>query len=180
MNDRLQLLYTARKCFGPENDNWARYIDWSGLGQLREVVSLDTMLCPPALGEMKDHFWEHVVQEDFMLDFFYSLDFVRSECKEPADANILCVVRRPLSEVADTQVASFIFLGYDLVDMDVSVSALTNCGGFPAAFANWELTTSGLIADFDRAVEIRSELRRAYPNESHAECDVWAIWRLAA
>ncbi|TKD48058.1 MAG: hypothetical protein E5W98_03195 [Mesorhizobium sp.] len=71
----------------------------------------------------------------------------------------------------------FTFLGYDLLDQDVSISALTNCGGFPDVFANTELSDVGLIPDFDRAVEIRDHLRGMHPSEYHANCDLWAISR---
>ncbi|WP_292132320.1 hypothetical protein [Mesorhizobium sp.] len=71
-------------------------------------------------------------------------------------------------------------MGYDLMDQAVGVSALTNCGGFPDVFANAELSRVGLIDDFDRAVETRDSLRRMHPEERHADCDLWAIFRLAS
>jgi hypothetical protein len=68
-------------------------------------------------------------------------------------------------------------LGYDLVDVQHSASALSNCGGFPHAFSNEELTSKGLLASHARAVEVQAALRRHYPQEPHADCHVWAIFR---
>ncbi|TIR01964.1 MAG: hypothetical protein E5X64_27765 [Mesorhizobium sp.] len=174
----MQHLYIAKEKFGPFSGTaWTMYIDWSGLTQLSEVVSLDGMLGPVALGEVKDSYWPHIVNEDYMLDFFVDLDFLLSELADPGDLNVLNVIRRPSVDVRSLDWNGFTFLGYDLLDQDVSISALTNCGGFPDVFANTELSDVGLIPDFDRAVEIRDRLRRMHPSEYHAECDLWAISR---
>ncbi|BCH16224.1 MULTISPECIES: hypothetical protein [unclassified Mesorhizobium] len=73
----MQHLYIAKEKFGPFSGTaWSMYINWSGLTQLSEVVSLDGMLGPVALGEVKDSYWPHIVNEDYMLDFFVDLDFL--------------------------------------------------------------------------------------------------------
>jgi hypothetical protein len=64
------------------------------------------------------------------------------------------------------------------VDVRSSASALTNCGGFPGVFANSELSSCGLLGDLDRAREVQAKLRSAYPDEPHADCDVWAVFRV--
>ncbi|SIT59764.1 conserved hypothetical protein [Mesorhizobium prunaredense] len=175
----MQRLYIANEKFDPVNGTgWTEYILWSGLTQLTEVVTLDGMLCPVALAETKDSYWPHIVNEDYMLDFFVDLDFLLSELADPSDLNVLGVIRRPSVDVRALDWNGFTFLGYDLLDQDVSISALTNCGGFPDVFANTELSDVGLIPDFDRAVEIRDLLRRMHPSEHHADCDLWAMFRL--
>ncbi|TGR67586.1 hypothetical protein EN866_40555, partial [Mesorhizobium sp. M2D.F.Ca.ET.223.01.1.1] len=76
----MQRLYIATEKFGPsDGPRWESYVAWSGLTQLNEVVTLDGMLCPAALGEIKDSYWPHIVNEDFMLGFFVDLDFLLSE-----------------------------------------------------------------------------------------------------
>jgi hypothetical protein len=72
---------------------------------------------------------------------------------------------------------AFEFLGYDVVDVHGEVSALTNCGGFPDVFSNSELSRKGLLTSFSRAREVQAELRRRYPDEPHADCHLWAIFR---
>jgi len=84
----------------------------------------------------------------------------------------------PLTQPDAPAFADFRFLGYDLVDRESSISALTNCGGFPDAFANSELSNAGLLTDLRRAVEVQRTLRALHPEERHADCHVWAIFRL--
>lgn len=82
-----------------ERGNLGKYIAWSGLHQLVELVSLDGMLCPS-------------------------------------------VLRRP------------------------------------EAFSNEELNAVGLLSIFDRAVEVQERLHELFPDEPHADCDLWAIFRM--
>ena len=68
-------------------------------------------------------------------------------------------------------------MGYDLVDIQSSASALTNCGGFPKAFSNGELSEKGLLRSQERARQVQAELRLQYPDDIHANCHLWAIFR---
>ena len=171
--------FIATEKFGPSNgEAWDKYVAWSGLTHLAEVVSLDPMLCQRALGELRDDYWPHIVNEDFMLDFFVDLDFMMAQLSEIESKNILCVFRNPPTQpVAPTNHANFVFLGYDLVDVQGSASALTNCRGFPDVFDNSELSALGLIAAHSRATHIQARLRDFHPREHHANCHVWAIFR---
>jgi hypothetical protein len=153
----------------------------SGLNQLDEVVTLDILLCPPILREIKSHYWPHIVNEDFMLNFFTDFDFlVREIADVPTEKNLLAVYRNPASHPPIPNVALFDFMGYDLVDVWGGNSALTNCGGFPNAFLNDELSPKGLLKSHERAIEVQKALRERYSNEDHANCNVWAIYRTIA
>ena len=68
-------------------------------------------------------------------------------------------------------------MGYDLVDVQGSASALTNCGGFPDVFDNHEISSKGLLTSYPRALQVQSELRSKHPDEHHADCHLWAIAR---
>ena len=64
---------------GPEDvvgEVWQRFIAWSGLTQLREVITLDSILCPSIFQELMAEDWEHNVQEDFKTHLFFDLDHV--------------------------------------------------------------------------------------------------------
>jgi hypothetical protein len=87
------------------------------------------------------------------------------------------VFRNPVDRPQAPPVAQFRFLGYDLVDVQDTSSALTNCGGFPDVFANSELSSAGLLPEVERALEVQAKLRSVYPSERHADCHVWAIFR---
>jgi len=45
-------------------------------------------------------------------------------------------------------------------------------------FGKEEISDLGLLQNLVQAEEVQRGLRTAYPFEPHAECDVWAIWRL--
>jgi len=126
-------VYAARRRFGPHHgERWTAWVAWSGLAHVRELISLDTILCPEA----------------------------------------------PERLVAEVRPTGFDLAGFELLDVHGDVSALTDCGGFPAVFAGGELNSFGLLSDLSRADDVRRGLRTAYPDEPHAECDVWALWRL--
>lgn len=157
---------------------WEKYVAWSGLAHLDEVVSLDPMLCPTVLPKVKDEYWPHIVNEDFMLHFFVDLEFLLKQLSGTQERNLLCVCRNPESPPPPYEgVASFELLGYDLVDVEGSASALTNCGGFPDVFANDELSSKGLLTSHTRAFQVQGALRTKHPEEPHANCHVWAISR---
>ena len=177
----MQPWYIATETFTPRHEGWTKYIAWSGLTQLDEVVSLDPMLCPSLLPDLKAEYWSHIVNEDFMLNFFVDLEFLLAQVPDVAERNLLCVFRNPLSQPSlFAGSLNFEILGYDLVDVQASASALTNCGGFPEVFENSELSSKGLLTSCARALEVQSELRRKYPEQPHAECHVWAILRTVA
>lgn len=160
---------------------WEKYVAWSGLKHLDEVVSLDPMLCPTLLPEIKDSYWPHIVSEDFMLNFFVDLEFLLEQLADGRETNVLCVYRNPESQPPPYEGrTNFEFLGYDLVDVHGSASALTNCGGFPDVFDNKELSSKGLLTSHSRAFQVQADLRAKHPEEHHADCHVWAISRAVA
>ncbi len=160
---------------------WQRYVAWSGLTQLTEVVSLDAMLCPYVVDDIRDTDWPHIVNEDFMLSFFRDLDYLRQRVGDTRGKNLLCVFRNPpVPPSVPMGRKNFAFEGYDLVDVHGGVSALTNCGGFPKAFGNTELSPHGLLPSLDRAYEVQRSLQVHYSGQGHAQCHVWAIFRADA
>jgi len=74
----------------------------------------------------------------------------------------------------------FVFRGFDLIETEGSISALSNCGGFSKAFSTTDLSEYGLLADHGEALDVQQLLLSDYPDEHHAVCDVWAIWQMAA
>jgi hypothetical protein len=159
---------------------WEKYVARSGLMHLDEIVSLDPMLCPTLLPEIKDKYWPHIDNEDFMLNFFVDLDFFLDQISGTGEGNLLCVYRNPDSPPSYKGRITFEFLDYDLVDVHGSASALTNCGGFPDVFGNNELSSKGLLTSHGRAFKVQADLRAKHPEEHHADCHVWAISRAVA
>src|SRR4051794_7099825 len=51
----MPVVYSAVKRFGPDSgESWQKYVEWSGLTHLREVVSLDLILCPTVVRDLTD------------------------------------------------------------------------------------------------------------------------------
>ena len=174
--------FTATEAFDPsDGEKWDLYIKFSNLVQLKRVVSLDNNLCPNLIKDVKEEDWEHNVQEDFKLHYFKNLDYLFHRIAGAKHFNIFSVVFSPVNDVSNSCIDErFKFMGYDIVDKHGGYSALTNCGGFPNAFQNSELSQDGLIVSFNRAQQINQALQKFYPDEYHAQCDVWAIWLLNA
>jgi hypothetical protein len=173
-------LFIATEKFDPsDGEKWENYTGWAKLPNLEEVVSLDALLCPHLIKDFTDDDWDHIVNENYRLDYFYQLDYLLSRVAETKRRNILGLYRNPIEHILiPPESGNFEFKGYDLIEEMTQISALTNCGGFPDAFSNDELNHYGIITDFARAVEIRRLLKEKYPDEDHANCELYAIWRL--
>ncbi len=117
------------------------------------------------------------MNEDLMFHFFVDLDYLRNETADIHRKNLLCVFRNPPGHPSSQVPEGFEFIGYDLVHKDTSISALTNCGGFPKAFSNGELSEKGLFRTHERSREVQDALPQQYPSEPHADCYLWAIFR---
>jgi hypothetical protein len=171
-------LYIATERFDPAKGvPWDHYVTWSGLSQLRETVTLDAVLCPRVITEILPEDWNEIVNEDFMTDYFISLEYLMQRAGSLDGRNLLAVYKNP-DQKPSVHHSRFQFEGYDLVDVRGGISALTNCGGFPLAFDNAELSAVGLLPSLERAQAVQRALRTHYESHSHGRCDVWAIFRL--
>src|SRR5215203_3129491 len=105
--------FIATEPFTPtDGQRWDKYVEWSGLEQLEELVSLDALLCPTLLPEIREEYWPYIVNEDFMLHFFTDFDFLMERVAPIERKNVLCVYRNPTASV-DATFGEFRFLGYD-------------------------------------------------------------------
>jgi hypothetical protein len=173
-------LFLATNPFDPsDGGKWQKYCEWSKIPGLIEVVSLDSLLCKHLIDEFRDEDWNHIVNEDFRLDYFHNLDYLKQRVHDVPRRNILGLYRNPEAHIAVAPApGNFNFIGYDLIEEQTQISAVTNCGGFPDVFRNEELNGFGLIDGFDRAREIRRLLVERHPEEHHARCEMYAVWRL--
>jgi hypothetical protein len=176
----MSVVYSAVKRFDPGcGEAWRKFIDWSGLTQLQEVVSLDLILCPTVFGELTAEDWQHNVQEDFKITLFHDLDHVLRRVAGDDRVNVLALMQNPfIAEIWSFIDRRFVFRGFDLVELQTGISALVNCGGFDKVFAPTELSGCGLLSDRAKALSVQQSLRAEYPDEHHADCDLWAVWQM--
>jgi hypothetical protein len=176
----IEPLFIATERFDPtDGEAWRNYFEWAKIPALTEVVGLDGSLCNSIAGELQDEDWSHIVNEDFQLRYFYHLDYLLKRTQSIKRRNILGLYRNPEVHIAKAPATGdFKFIGYDLIEEQTHISALTNCGGFPEVFSNEELNSCGLISQFERAREVRKLLAEKHPEEPHAQCELYAVWRL--
>lgn len=157
---------------------WTRFIEWSKLENLCEVVSLDHLLCPNVINEFNDDDYEHILQDNHHYNLFDNLQWLIDRTRDFIDKQILAVKYEPESKCeCDFIGEGFIFIGYDLIEDLSGISALVNCGGLDKAFTKSDINKFGLINEYDKARKIQKVLDEEYPEASHADCDLWAIWR---
>ena len=95
----MPVMYSAVRRFDPAcGESWQKFIAWSGLTQLREVVSVDLMLCPTIFQELTDEDWRHNVQEDFELNLFHDLDHVLGKVAGDDRVSVLALLQNPTDE----------------------------------------------------------------------------------
>ena len=175
-------IYSAVQRFDPTcNDKWTNFIEWCGLTQLQEVISLDSILCPSVIviDELTAEDWQHVINENFKCHLFHDLEYMLVKVAGSDRVNVLALMQNPNDhEVLEFSDRRFTLRGFDLVELQTGISALVNCGGFPKAFSSSDLSPCGLLIDHAKAMSVRKLLRAEYPDEHHANCDVWAIWQM--
>jgi hypothetical protein len=174
--------YRVAARFSAESgEAWTKFIKWSGLGHLTEIVGLDTMLRPSVFGELVGEDWDHLMFGETIGDCFDDLEFLLRRMSGRFDAGhhqVLALLREPLDhDVQHAVLPGFRFMGFELVEEETSTSALTNCGGFEGAFEGSDLSQAGLVASASQAYRIRDALAKRFPDEPHAQCAVWALWR---
>lgn len=167
--------YVAVETFFPNE----KYKEWSKLFHVRDVISLDCALCPSILDENVEDNYIYLQGYVFYNDIVNNLNLLLSKVKDKKDRQILAVLREPKGDCADLLIDErFRFYGYDLLEDFTRISALTNCGGFDKAFLPKDISEYGLIKKFDKAKQIQLLLANEYPNEEHADCTLWAIWKM--
>ena len=116
--------YTARDTYSPifeDGTSWIKYIKWTRLTQLKELVSLDSILC--GLSFVADYQNEKIYQyaiidDGYTTDLFNSLDYVLKNVESQCIFNLLAVVKEPKEDCKIVLLADFDFVGYDLIDKE--------------------------------------------------------------
>lgn len=161
--------------------SWSNYVAFSGLTHLTEIVGLDSSLSPRLLKSYEAEDWNHLAFTEQLFGCFNDLAYAlrrSSNDVDPRRHQVLAVAREPTeAEVRGVSLENFMFMGFELIEEATTISALTNCGGFEGAFSASDLSSCGLVPTASRAYEIRGALEALFPEENHAHCAVWAVWR---
>lgn len=177
-----KIWYTARVTFDPNAKaalGWDKYIKWSKLTHLTEVISLDgilnSLVFEPDLNSKED--WKYIVTEGQMITrYFNTIDYIIEKTKNIDHFNLLAVIKEPKENKGKLS-NNFDFIGYDLIERDGMISALTNCGGFDETFLPKDLNEYGLVTEWANAKKIQTNLKVNNPNEPHADCYLYEVWR---
>jgi hypothetical protein len=173
------LYITVDRFDANRGEEWLQYLSCMERNNIQEVVSLDGGLCPPMIRELRDNDWQHIVNENFMLNYFIHLDYLLERVGEWKTKNLLCVYRNPETEpIFPTVPIRFHPLGYDLVDVSGTSSPIASIG-FPDVYSNDELNQYGLFNSIQRAREVRLALYAKYGGAHHTQTHLWAIGRAA-
>ena len=91
---------------------------------------------------------------------------------------IVAVILRPnLDPIEYMEKRGFTFCGYDLVEEETSISAITNCDGRFDSIPYEKLTEYGLLPTYKDAVLTQLALVEDEPEEPHAYCIICEVWR---
>ncbi|CAH0161528.1 MULTISPECIES: hypothetical protein [unclassified Pedobacter] len=113
----MTFLYTARgtydKTYNEDGMSWVKYIEWSKLTHLTELVSLDGMLneilVEPDYENADD--WNYIQTiEQYQTNFFTTSEFVFKRIKYKDKFNLLTVVLEPDIDCKDIKIDNYEFL----------------------------------------------------------------------
>ncbi len=176
------MLYAGIQQFdSSDGERWSDFVQWIGRLDFQRVVTLDCELCPTLVRIESDADWQHVIREDYMLDFFSDFSFVIARAARFQRALVIAAAREPSeADVSSFAQDQFEFAGFDVVDHTGDFSALLGEDS-PKVFSRSELSAaSGLIPDRKRAFEIRDSLRDSPSSSGYENFYVWALWRYTA
>ncbi len=152
--------YLCKRFFTENHLEYKSFIDVQPFG---EIVSVDSALINIDSVLKKDQADEMVLGSNEQILCVYCL------LNEKGDIGNYFV-----QEFKDDK---FCFCGYDIADIN-QISVLTNCiGGFSRAFSYSDLNIYGIVQEFSLAKKIQRKLIDEYPDEEHAYCAIYAIWR---
>jgi hypothetical protein len=172
------ITYIALETFSKKHKAWNKYVEWSRLHHLKEIISLDIALCSSVLKDLQENDYMHIVHSDHRYIVFDDYVWLNERTRVFDDKQLLAIYHEPDFECKEMDLeCQFEFCGYDLVEDATGISALVNCGGFEEAFSPNDLSEVGLISSYEKAREVQTLLTENYPDENHAYCDLWAIWR---
>ncbi|WP_069997860.1 hypothetical protein [Cellulosilyticum sp. I15G10I2] len=79
-------------------DTWTIFVEWSKLYQLRELVSIDCVLCPQVFKPESDDDFENLVPNEMQYSIYKNLEWLILRTGHIAEKQILAVLYKPNME----------------------------------------------------------------------------------
>jgi hypothetical protein len=169
------MLYKVIRQFKKERNEeaWNSYIRFSGLEQIQDLCSLDSVLNVSLFTPETEEDWKNCVNEDYKIDMITNFRYAKIVSDRFSGSRILGLIIN-----AEHNYKNENLLGFDILDREYSISLLTNCGGFSEVFSNSLINRFGLLDDKTIAYTIRDKLRNLKNGNEHArDCEVIAVFK---
>jgi len=175
-----QILYSAiHQLNKSEGSYFFNYLKNIGLSEIDEVITLDSMHCPKAF-EIDDEGWDYTLNEDYMLGLYTNLAYVKARAKDLINILIIGIVKEPDCQLSGKDhFTGAEFIGYDLMDIHMDVSILTNTTGFEQIINFKDLNKFFLIGSFEKVTEIKQRIETEIQDHPHTRGYIFEIWKIA-
>ena len=120
---------------------------------------------------------EEIVSFDCCLFEMNEIESSKSNSDFESQQIMAVIIRPQIDEASYLENKGFEFCGYDLVESETSISAITDCGAMFESIPYSKLTKFGLLPTYKDAVLTQLALVEECPYEHHAYCDIYEIWR---
>ena len=120
---------------------------------------------------------EEIVSFDCVLLNMYEIESLEAPLRSDTEQIVAVILRPNLEPVEYMEKRGFTFCGYDLVEESTLISAITDCGGVFTSVPYDKLTEFGLLPTYKDAVLAQLALVEEAPEEHHAYCMIYEIWR---
>ena len=120
---------------------------------------------------------KEIVSFDCCLYEMYEIESHDSPLSSDTQQIIAVILRPNLEPIEYMETRGFTFCGYDLVEEETLISAITDCDGRFDSIPYEKLTEYGLLPTYKDAVLAQLALVEEDPDEPHAHCVVCEVWR---
>ena len=173
------MYYKIIEKFSPlDEERWQSYLKSRGL-DLTCFDSVDSILRPDLFDPRSHEDWANCVNENYKLNLITNSNYARKILPRYHNADLVGVE----IELDEAYMPKDGLLGYDIIDVECSISVITNWGTDkenlinPHFLINPHLMANGLIGNLPQALHICDLLRQTFPNDPHVkECEVWAVY----
>ena len=120
---------------------------------------------------------KEIVSFDCCLYEMYEIESHDSPLSSDTQQIIAVILRPNLEPIEYMETRGFTFCGYDLVEEETLISAITDCDGRFDSIPYEKLTEYGLLPTYKDAVLAQLALVEEEPDEPHAYCIICEVWR---